>query len=258
MRGLYYPELETGQRIVGKLRPETASVFVVCSLALLLARPSPGLFLAVGFFCVTFLLSSETRLRTLVRRLAAPTSIAMAVFLVQSLSRGGEALWRFRWAGITISVYRNGLLAGSMIAGRVLTASLLIVFLSLTVPVQDFLILLRRMGIPGFLTALCLMVYRFSFLILEEASRIKQAQQVRLGYANFAKGMRSVALLGSSLVLRVHERADRVCEAARTRGAGASFPPPPWRGFGKEGFREALLLATTLGIFAVAGWFLHA
>jgi cobalt/nickel transport system permease protein len=225
---------------------------------MVITKPSPLMYSAVGLFCLASLLLSGVGAGSIIRKMAAPVSISLVILLVQSLSRGSTVAWHLSLAGFQVRIYREGLLAGTMVVGRVLSASLLLVFLGLSVPVQDFLSLLRKVRIPGFLILLSLMVYRFSFLLLEEVNRIRNAQQVRLGYAGFLNGIRSASLLGSSLFLRVQDRSERVYEAARTRGVGTSFAPSPSSGWSAKELKEALLYASALATFVVAGWMAHA
>jgi len=239
-------------------RPETIALFVLASLAMVITKPSPLMYSAVGLFCLASLLLSGVGAGSIIRKMATPVSISLVILLVQSLSRGSTVAWHLSLAGFQVRIYREGLLAGAMVVGRVLSASLLLVFLGLSVPVQDFLSLLRKVRIPGFLILLSLMVYRFSFLLLEEVNRIRNAQQVRLGYAGFLNGIRSASLLGSSLFLRVQDRSERVYEAARMRGVGAYFAPPPSREWSPKELKEALLYTLVLATFAVAGWMAHA
>ena len=55
---------------------------------------------------------------------------------------------------------------------------------------------------------------------MESYSRMREAQQVRLGWASARTGLASGRLLGGSLFLRVYDRGLRSSEAMRCRGSG--------------------------------------
>lgn len=239
-------------------RADTVIAFVLAGLTLVLTRPRLPLCLAVTFFCACSLAAHGTRPSRLLRMLSAPLIISGVLVLLQALSRGEQAVFRLRLLGLTLSFYREGLHTGLLVAGRVLSACLLLAYLSLLVPVQEFLAFLQKMRAPGVFVLISLMVYRFSGLIMEEAARIREAQRVRLGYAGFHRGIRSVSLLGASLFLRVNDRSERVYEAARLREAGTTMPLKSRRKWNLRELWYAALYLSTLLVFVAAGWMVHA
>ena len=65
---------------------------------------------------------------------------------------------------------------------------------------------------------LALIMYRYIFLMFEEATRIRSAQKSRLGYVSFKNSLRSISTLGGMLILRSYDRAERSFAAMRCRG----------------------------------------
>lgn len=55
-------------------------------------------------------------------------------------------------------------------------------FLALNTPVTDVTMALERMHVPHLLVELMELIYRFIFVLTETASRIRLAQESRLGY----------------------------------------------------------------------------
>ncbi len=259
MESTFHPSEATFTgRLARPARPGTVIIFVLAGLTLVLSRPRLPLYLAVSFFCVCFLLAAGMGILHLLRRLSAPLAISGALLVLQAFSRGDEAIFNLRVWGITISLYREGLHTGVLLACRVICACLLLAFLGFLVPVQEFLVFLRTMKVPEIFIIISLMVYRFSGLILEEAARIREAQRLRLGYAGFTRGVRSVSLLGACLFLRVNDRSERIYEAARTREVGTSLPPRTPRKWSMKESREASLYLLALLVFAAAGWMIRA
>lgn len=114
----------------------------------------PMAFLAIG--CVTILINSYPQ--------GAPVLLAVPV---------GERLWGFDGAAL--------LRAGRLFC-KALGAVGAMYFLALNTPVTDVTMALERMHVPHLLVELMELIYRFIFVLTETASRIRLAQESRLGY----------------------------------------------------------------------------
>ncbi|MEL4106885.1 cobalt ECF transporter T component CbiQ [Oscillospiraceae bacterium WX1] len=111
---------------------------------------------------------------------------------------------------------------GIMIFLRALGAVTCLYFFSLNTPMNAFLSLLRRKA-PGLFVELMELIYRFIFVIWEEAGKIHTAQASRLGYDGFKRSMASLAELVTSVFLRAFRRVDRVNVALASRGFDGNF-----------------------------------
>jgi cobalt/nickel transport system permease protein len=67
------------------------------------------------------------------------------------------------------------------------------------------------------------LMYRFIFIIWDEAGRIHTAQASRLGYGSFADSLRSLGELAASVFIRAFKRADRIGLALESRGFEGNF-----------------------------------
>jgi cobalt/nickel transport system permease protein len=82
----------------------------------------------------------------------------------------------------------------------------------------------HRLHVPGLLVQLTLLTYRYLFLLAGEFRRLRTALRVR----GFRSGMnahsyRTVAHVTGALLVRSHERAERVGQAMRCRGFDGTF-----------------------------------
>ena len=100
---------------------------------------------------------------------------------------------------------------------------------------------------------LALLVYRYIFVLLEEIITIKDAQKVRLGYCNWRQSLRSLGILGGSLILRAYDRAERVFEAMVARGYTGTMTITYTKHFGRRDFIVAVCLSTILAILYFVG-----
>jgi cobalt/nickel transport system permease protein len=128
---------------------------------------------------------------------------------------GGEVRWQLGALAVSPS--------GVQLAALLLLKALIIVALLLTLlasaPIQETCAAAHRLGVPGFLVHLVLLTYRFLFLAADELARLRIALRVR-GFRNGANlhSYRTVGQVAGTLLVRSHDRAERVGQAMRCRG----------------------------------------
>ena len=91
-------------------------------------------------------------------------------------------------------------------------------FLVLTTPMTDILITSKKMHIPMILIEMSLLVYRYIFLFLDNATQMNIAQNLRLGNSNMKRKFKSMALLAGNLFIRTLEQGERTFTAMIARG----------------------------------------
>lgn len=65
---------------------------------------------------------------------------------------------------------------------------------------------MKRIFIPKVLIELMILIYRFIFIFLEEATAIRKAQSLRFGYHGIKNSYRSFGMLVNTLFNRVMKR----------------------------------------------------
>ncbi|ACD90131.1 cobalt ABC transporter, inner membrane subunit CbiQ [Chlorobium limicola DSM 245] len=123
-------------------------------------------------------------------------------------------------------------------------------FIALTTPPETLFHAARRLRVPELLIEMAGLVYRFLFILLDSAGRIRLAQESRLGYVDLQASFRSLAVLSSALFLIAARRADECYTALECRGYEGTLrvlhePCERPRSF-------LLLLAGVHGLLAVA------
>ncbi len=105
-------------------------------------------------------------------------------------------------------------------------AAIVSLFLALlaTAPLPETLLAAQALRCPRLFLHLTLLTYRYVFLLAEEVVRLRSALRVR-GYRNraTAHSYRTVGQAAGSLLVRSHERAERVDQAMRCRGFDGVF-----------------------------------
>lgn len=126
-------------------------------------------------------------------------------------------------------------------------------FLSLNTPMTDIVMALERLHIPSLFIELMELIYRFIFVLTEQANNIRQAQDSRLGYYGFHRGINSLGVLGSMVFLRALRRGDKVWSSLESRGYTGSLKTlPQIYKTGKKMYLYAvIIIAVQISILAV-------
>jgi len=82
---------------------------------------------------------------------------------------------------------------------------------------------LRRLGVPAVFVSQLLFLYRYLFVLMEEAMRLVRARDMR-SFGNRGSGMKVVVRLIGILFLRTVERAERIYSAMLSRGFNGDMP----------------------------------
>jgi cobalt/nickel transport system permease protein len=146
-----------------------------------------------------------------------------------------------------------GLHKFGLIAARGLLSLTALIWLTESAPFSKLLEGLRRLGCPAVLTALMGLVYRYLFVIKDEARRLMVARKCRaVGSPGLFFQARTAGAMVGNLFLRSLERSERLYAAMRSRGFTGAFPcEPPAR------LETAHVLGLGLWVGALAGvlWF---
>ena len=125
----------------------------------------------------------------------------------------GVPLGRSVW-GLTGSSIREGVLLCCKAFG-VIGA---VYFTTLTTPMTDLTVALRRLHVPQLFVELMELMYRFIFVLMDTMRNIRTAQESRLGYMTFRQSYQSMGTLISMVFLRAYRKSDRVYAALESRG----------------------------------------
>jgi cobalt/nickel transport system permease protein len=195
-------------------------------------------------------------LRTGILRLAAPLALAAAAAIPRAFLTGTTPLWSFALGPWEITATREGVLAGGLVAARILgSVSVLLVLCAVTPPHRIFGAL-RWAGVPRTWVEIAMLMYRYLFTLLEQAQNVRAAQALRLGYAAPGRAVRSAADLAGIVVLRSLDQAERSLEAMTARGCEGSLQIPPLPPLRRRDvwIACAALAVIALACFAVEGW----
>lgn len=147
------------------------------------------------------------------RLLAVPLSFALLSSSVVALLSPGETIASFGFLTLT----DDGLRLGVLLVSRTIGGMASLFFIALTTPMIEIFSILRSLRIPEALVELSMLIYRYIFVLLEEAMAIYSAQEMRMGYSSTRRSIGSFAMLASVLFLRAWERGERLMVAMDSR-----------------------------------------
>jgi len=241
------------ENLVTRIEVRTKIAFAVVALVINLLSPTIYTPIAIALLCLVTLITVGIPPKLLVLRLTMPLVIATVVLITQIFFYGTTALFIIPLWGFNLVGYAEGLTHGFLIMCRVIGGVSLILFLSMSTPAHKLLLAATWFRVPKIFIELALLIYRYIFVLIEEAIAIKDAQRVRLGYRNWQQSMRSVGTLGGILVLRAYDRAERVFEAMIARGYTGAMTINYTEHFGRKDFIAAICLSTVLAILYLIG-----
>jgi cobalt/nickel transport system permease protein len=124
--------------------------------------------------------------------------------------------------GVVIS--ESGLLRATTLLMKATAVVSLVLVLLATAPLHDTLKAAQSLRMPGWLVHLVLMSYRYVGLLGEEFVRVRTALRVR-GYRNRARlhCYRTIGHVAGTLLVRGHDRSERVAHAMRCRSFDGQF-----------------------------------
>jgi len=206
--------------------------------------------LSVLVFCLLSMILIGLPVRLILLRLAGPIGIVCVLVVLQTFLSGNDTLFAIDLLHWKFIATRDGLMRGIVMGSRVLGAVSVILLLSSVTPAHKIFNSMRWFGIPEAWVEIALLVYRYTFSLLDQTSDVISAQSTRLGYSDLRKSLNSIGVLAGTVVTRSMDQAMRTYEAMTLRGYGGSMPFGPLPRLTTADFRDLLLaLPLIIGIF---------
>ena len=201
-------------------RDPRAKLLVVLVLVVALALVPVGGWVMYGLFSLVVIIMTavaRVSLIHLLRRVLVVVPFVLPAVLFLPFLHGGEVLWQIKIGYWHLAIGHTGLvLAGSIVLKAMLSA-LTLGLLVTTTRITDLLVGLDKLGVPHLLTTLFGFMYRYLFVLSDEALRLKSGRDARY-CGGFVTGIRSVGHMTGSIFLRSYDRAERVYGAMLLRG----------------------------------------
>jgi cobalt/nickel transport system permease protein len=171
--------------------------------------PVVPLFIAfsMGFIIVAM---AKISLRIYAKLLLVPLSFALMSTLAIIFVQGETPLFTFTIFDFSLSIKSEGIELALLLLSRTLGGMSALFFIALTTPMIEIFSILKSFGLPELLMELSMLIYRYIFLLLDEATMIHNAQTMRMGNLGLRSSLKSFSMLSSVLFLRAWEQGERL------------------------------------------------
>lgn len=191
--------------------------FVLLMLCLFLNNLWVSIFLLIISMLMTILSNPEVSVIKYMKFMAVPAGFlitgVLPVLIVQDNNLKYVIIEKYN---IGISQYSFNVSINLIF--RALSAVSITYFLAFSTPMVYFLESLQKLKLPKLFISLMELVYRYIFILLDEAYAIYKSQVLRLGYRNFKSSIICLGELTATLFIRAYKKADLSYECLLSRG----------------------------------------
>ncbi|MEI8032820.1 MAG: energy-coupling factor transporter transmembrane component T [Chlorobiaceae bacterium] len=166
---------------------------------------------ALGAYPVFLLTSSGTALRTLSGHL-----LKLSPFIL-FMAAGNLLLDRTPAMEFMGATFTGGMLSSAVILAKTTVTLSALLLITLSMPFHRICRALAELHLPDVLVTQLLLLYRYSWVLQEEASSMQRARNLR-SFGRRGKELRRTAPLLGSLLMRTTGRAERIYRAMEARG----------------------------------------
>jgi cobalt/nickel transport system permease protein len=194
-------------------------IFAISTLLITIASTSPiPPFVAFITATILILFAAKIKVRIFLLLLLTPLFFGLVNLLMMSLFFGyaDSPLYSFEILSQVFIVQKEGVNIGLLVASRTLSASACLFFLALTTPMTELFTGLKWLRIPEVVIELAMIIYRYIFVFLEEAQRMRLASQMRRE-GNFRTKIEVFSMIVSTLLLRSIHQGDKLFIAMNSR-----------------------------------------
>ena len=184
-------------RLPASLKLGAALALVVA--VLFLPRSRPALLGPVAIVLVAVAALSRVPWTFLARRVILLEPFVLGVAVLALFQEGGSGIFLFLVAKCTLCL-------------------LVMVLLSNTTPFSDLLRVLKAARMPGLLVTTLSLMYRYLFVLVDEAQRMSRARSSRTFAPERRRAWKTMATVASQLFIRSSGRAERIYAAMCARG----------------------------------------
>lgn len=148
----------------------------------------------------------------------APLSFALfGAVIILFFFGSGPKIFSLELLGHQIGASAEGASLAVLVISRTLSGMCCLFFLALTTPMVELFAVLKTLRMPDSFVELSMMIYRYIFVFLEVAIRMRHAQVMRLGYDGFRCSIQSFSMMAGTLFLRTMEQGEKLYTAMDAR-----------------------------------------
>ncbi|MFB0546751.1 MAG: cobalt ECF transporter T component CbiQ [Anaerolineae bacterium] len=215
-----------GRSVIHRFDPRLKLILTLAFILAITTTPLAAwpLFLSFLALVISAILASGVPLTLALRRSMVVIPFALLVALSIPFTKGGRPVVAFHVLSWPLTVTDQGLLTFWGVVIKAWLSALAAGLLSASTPFLDMLWALRSLGLPKVMISIFSFMYRYLFVVVDEAMRLARARDSRSADPEGRGGgtiLWQVKVLGSiigTLFLRSYERSERIYAAMLSRG----------------------------------------
>lgn len=211
-----YSDLDSGLHRLDARIKFLGAMFLLVAILLIPMGRSMEVFLYLGILWLLVWIS-RVPVGYVFRKSVLLSFLALAVAIVLPLFKPGRTLWEIRFV-FPLRVTYEGVLVYSNVMSKAYLVILTMVLLTSTTRFSDLLAGLQSMRCPRVFILLLSFVYRYLFVLIDEAEKMMMAREARRFGIRGWKNLRSLMQMVGVLLLRAYERAELTYQAMLARG----------------------------------------
>jgi cobalt ECF transporter T component CbiQ len=207
----------------------------------------PFLVFLIGFSLLFY--STKMRLpRVIVLALLDGLVIFFVGAVVIAFVTTGDSLWSLNLGFAVLNFSRQGVELGMLVFMRAVAGATVMLFFATSTPIPHLANALRQVKIPAEIVELTILIYRYSFLLLEQLETMYVAAHSRLGFNGIKNKFRTTAKLMVGVFIRSLDVAERSQVALNCRCFQGEFHcyRPPAKISSKWVFTSIIVLESML------------
>ena len=222
MQHSFLDRYRKGTSLVHRLDPRL-KLLAVLAFVLVVTTTPPGTWSSFALFAALAtgaVLVAQVPLIEGLKHSAVALPFAGMVAISLPFTQAGEVVWSWQPFGFTLSITDAGLVLFATVVIKAWLSVMVSGLLVATTPFPDLLRAMRALRVPAVLTATISFMYRYLFVLVDEAMRLQTARAARSVGAGRTIRWRARVLGGmiGSLFIRSYERSERIYAAMLSRG----------------------------------------
>lgn len=234
---------------LARMDPRAKLVMAFVTIILIILSTRMVLPLAVLIACLGAMPALRVPARLVLARITAPAGVVLVLVILQSLTVGSSPLLAVSvgpWQG---TVKLEGVMHGLLMGSRVLGSVSVMLLLSSVTPAHKVFEALRWLRVSKGWVEIAMLMYRYTFALLDHTADVAAAQKLRLGYCGVKRSLSSMGVLAGAVLVQSLDQAARTHQAMALRGYAGAMPYGPMPAMCK---RDRWIMALTLLSVSVA------
>jgi len=222
MRHSFLDRYRQGTSLIHKLDPRL-KLLATLAFVLVVTTTSPGNWIAFALLAalaIGVMLAAQVPLAEGLKRSTIALPFAGMVAISLPFTQAGEVLWSWQPFGFTLTITDVGLVLFATVVIKAWLSVMVSGLMVATTPFPDLLQAMRSLHVPAVLTTTISFMYRYLFVLVDEAMRLQTARAARSVGTGRTVWWRARVLgrMIGSLFIRSYERSERIYAAMLARG----------------------------------------